>query len=118
MLKLDYRIKDVRCQGMHTSSKGIIIVKRHAVMTKAREELRLHCTMDGVVNSLIHGRLDPPIPITDLAYLCHFPGHVVADGKFLEVAFAVELVNFSKRHLIRRGAIRSMEVPHINVIRL
>ena len=40
--------------------------------------------------------------------------HVVGDAKALELALLVELVDRLHRHLVRRAAIRPVEVPHVD----
>ena len=74
--------------------------------------------MESVVKTLVDGWLDPTIPLANLTHLSDFPWSVITDAEAIEVAFSVQAVDFSERSLKRRASLRSMQVPHIDLVSL
>ena len=114
--------------GEHTR---IIGVEAEAILAEAREELRLdlaspfvkggyehvsdetYLPVHSVVDALVRARLDVPVLAADRDDLGDLPRHVVADPEALELALLVELVHGLQRDLVRRRAVRAVQVPHI-----
>ena len=74
--------------------------------------------MKGIIKALIDSWLDPTIPLASLTHLSDFPRSVIADAEAVEVAFFVQVVDFSERSLEWSAPLRSVEVPHVNLISL
>jgi hypothetical protein len=72
--------------------------------------------MKSVIYTLIHDRFDPTISIANLTDLCYFQRSVIANAESPEIPFLMKIIHFTERGLVRRAPIRSMQVPHIDLI--
>jgi hypothetical protein len=64
---------------------------------------------------LVNDGSDLSIGLAYLADSGYLPGHVVADTKTVKVAFVVEVVHLAQGILKWRLAVRTMEVPHVDL---
>ena len=90
------------------------LVERDPELPQAREQLRLDLALDRVVEALVRCGLHPAIGAADPNDLGDLPGHVVGDPEALELALLVELVDRAQGLFVRRGAVRAVEVPHVD----
>ncbi|KAI8712730.1 HET domain-containing protein [Fusarium sp. LHS14.1] len=86
-------------------------VQGYAVLAKTSHEFGFDGSVEGVVYTLVHGRLDPSMEITDLADGGYLPGHVVADTEAIEATLPVQGVYLSQGFLQRGASIWPMEIP-------
>ena len=64
--------------------------------------------MNGVVNALVRGGLDPAVLVANPDDLGDFPAHVIGDTEPFELALLVERVDGRQRLLEGNGAIRGV----------
>jgi len=74
--------------------------------------------MQSIIQTLVHARHDIPFPPTDITNPRHLPRHVITDAKPSKIPFPMQLVHCVQRNLKIRRPIRTMQVPHVHVIRL
>ena len=104
-----------RCErGQEIRRTRVELVERDSELPQAWEQLRLNLALDRVVDALVNSRLHPAIGAADPNDLGDLPGHVVGDSKALELALLVELVDGAQGLFVGRGAVRAVEVPHVD----
>lgn len=73
-------------------SQRVVGIEPQSKVPEAGEELRFHLPGGGAVHALVHSGHDPAIALAEDTDLGHFPGGIVGEAKFHELALLVQLV--------------------------
>ena len=82
------------------------------------EQLGFNGAIEGVADALVDGRFDPAVCFAYLADRCHLPSHVIRYRELVEEALLMQLIDFSQGVDVGSGPIRSVQVPHIDLLRI